>query len=434
MRVSVSEIDQPAVVARLDARFQEQVQQVPMLQRRATAEGVTRIRSREDMVPLLFPHTTYKSYPDALITHGRWDQLNRWLDSLSAHRVAGVDVEGVTDVDGWVDRLHAAGHLVSSSSGTSGKASFLNRTARDGETSLANLLDCFTGLGLVPEKSWHVLTVGPDTGISHHNAVRDLIIRSFSRPDAIPLPRVPAPAGHHRYLTGLGAMRRKIADGTARPDEIAEFEAQAAERQVANEAKLSTFADRILEHRDERIMFGATFPMLFRLCEMLEERGLRPGDITAGNAMTTGGGLKGAALPADYRQRIFRLLNIAPSRFLHYYSMQELNIRMPKCAEGRYHVPPHLDLFVLDKNGEALAQVSDGQAEGRAGFFDGTVDGRWGGSISGDKVLADLGRCPCGRPGTTVFDTVTRYSDLADDDKITCAGTMDAYVRGFLDD
>jgi hypothetical protein len=29
---------------------------------------------------------------------------------------------------------------------------------------------------------------------------------------------------------------------------------------------------------------------------------------------------------------------------------------------------------------------------------------------------------------------ITRYSETIDGDKITCAGTMDAYVRGFLSD
>jgi hypothetical protein len=32
------------------------------------------------------------------------------------------------------------------------------------------------------------------------------------------------------------------------------------------------------------------------------------------------------------------------------------------------------------------------------------------------------------------LDQISRYSDLKDDDKITCAGTMDAYVRGFIED
>lgn len=420
-------------IAALDARFQERRRQVPVLAQRADAEGITAIRAHEDMVPLLFPHTTYKSYPESLIAKGNWKQLNRWLDSLSTHRVADVDVSGVEDVDGWIDRLEAAGHLVSSSSGTSGKASFLNKSQRDRDVSQQNMLQCLTQLGVPPEPDWHVIPVGPDTGVRAHNVMRDLIIDNYGRRDAIAIPPATVTGGHHRYMARLAAMRKAMANGTAAPDEIAAFEAEAAQRQQEVEVRLRYFAERILQRPGERMLFTAMFPMLFRLCEILNELGASPGDISGENALSTGGGLKGMALPPDYRSRIFTLLNITPSRFLHYYSMQELNLRLPKCVEGRYHVPPQLALLVLDKEGKALAPVSDGQVEGRAAYFDLTVDGRWGGTISGDKILADLGTCPCGRPGPTVFHEITRYSDLPDGDKITCAGTVDAYVRGFIE-
>lgn len=425
---------QPGTIEALDAIFQERLHQVPVLAQRAGAQGVSAIRALEDMVPLLFPHTTYKSYPDALISKGQWAQMSRWLDSLSTQRMADVDVSGVEDVDGWIDRLHCAGHLVTSSSGTSGKGSFLNRSQRDSDASLQNLIDCLTALGFPPEPVWHVIPVGPDTGVSHHNAMRDTVIANYRRPDGIPVVRGSAPTGHHRYMARLAAMRRAMADGTARPDEVAVFEAEAAQRQAEVEQRLRYFAEQILERRSERMFFQAMIPLLYRLCEILEEIGAAEGDISGGNVLSTGGGLKGTALPPDYQSRIFKLLNIEPRRFFHYYAMQEINVRMPKCLEVRYHVPSDLVLLVLDADGESLAAVSDGQVEGRAAFFDTTVDGRWGGTISGDKIRADFGPCPCGRPGPTVFDEITRFSNLPDGDKITCAGTMDAYVRGFIED
>ena len=426
--------NQRHLVERLDEQFQERRAQVPVLTSRAQAEGISQIRGLEDLVPLLFPHTTYKSYPESLIAKGKWAQMNRWLDSLSTHRVADVGVDGVEDVDGWIERLEASGHMVSSSSGTSGKGSFLNKTRADRRTSSQNMLDCLTDLGLPPQNIWNFIPVGPETTVSSHVELRDLLASSYRAPDSIELPPSAAPGGHHRYMSRLQAMRRAMADGTAAPDEVAAFEAEAAQRQQKNEDRLHYFAERILARRSERFFFSSQFPNLFRLTEILRESGVKEGDITGDNALTTGGGLKGMSLPDDYQGKIYGLLNIDPSRFLHYYSMQELNLRLPKCLEGRYHVPAEVVLLVLDKNGEALAPVSDGQVEGRAGFFDTTVDGRWGGTISGDKILADLGDCPCGRAGTTVFDQISRYSDLKDDDKITCAGTMDAYVRGFIED
>jgi hypothetical protein len=379
----------------------------------------------------------YKSYPEPLLTQGRWAQLNKWLDSLSAHRVE-VDVDGVTDVDEWIDRLTAAGHRVSSSSGTSGKASFLNKSKQDLETSLQNMLDCLVDLGLQPDHSWQVLSVGPDTGQSQHTATRDLILQNYARPDAISI-NPPGSAsgvdGHHAYLATMAALRKKMAAGTAMPEEISAVEAAAAERTALLTRKLEYYVDQLLTHKDDKFFFMSTFPVLHRFCEMLRAAGAKPGDITGLNAMQTGGGLKGAALPPDYQEQIFELLNIDASRFLHYYSMQELNVRMRKCTAARYHLPDELELFVLNQDGDAFAPTSDSMAEGRAAFFDFTVDGRWGGTITGDKVQVDYGgSCPCGWQGITLLNSIARFSDLEDDDKITCAGTMDAYVRGFVEE
>jgi hypothetical protein len=418
----------------LDSRFQQRKDQVPVLAQRAADEGITEVRALEDLVPLLFPHTTYKSYPETLISKGMWAQLNRWLDSLSVHRV-DVDVRDVEDVDSWIERLEAAGHLVTGSSGTSGKASFLNKSQDDRRASLDDFIWCMTDLGLPPSPDWNVIPTGPETGVKSHLLMRNLLIDSYGRPNAIAVPPAKVSTGHYHYMARLAAMRKAMADGSARPADIAAFEAESAERQRANDERLQYFANQVLEHRDEPMLFSAMFPSLYRLVELLREQGATPGDLTAENALTSGGGLKGMALPTDYREQCFSMLNLAPERFLHYYSMQELNVRMPKCPQaGRYHVPKALVLFVLDKEGEAMATVSDGQAEGRAAFFDFTVDGRWGGTMSGDKVVADFGGCPCGRPGPTILEDITRFSDLADGDKITCAGTMDAYVRGFIEE
>ncbi|MBH0123531.1 hypothetical protein I0Q12_30255 [Rhodococcus sp. CX] len=422
------------VIATLDSHFQQRKQQVPLLAQRAEAEGITQITSREDMVPLLFPHTTYKSYPESLIAKGQWATMNRWLDSVSAHRVTDVDVSGVTDVDGWIEALEAAGHLVSSSSGTSGKGSFLNKSRRDREANMQNMIDGLTEMGLPPERTWHVIPVGPDTGQSAHVAMRDMIIDKYRRPDGIPLFEGTPPTGHHRYMARLQAMRRAMADGTAAPDEIAAFEAEAQARAAEQERRLHHWADHILARPDERVFFNSQFTQLFRLVEILREKGARDGDITGANALTVGGGLKGNTLPDDYQEQIFRMLNIAPERFFHYYSMQELNLRMPRCLGGRYHVPDEIVLFVLDKDGTKLAEPEGDTVTGRAAFFDTTVDGRWGGTISGDRITVDLRDCPCGRSGPTVLPDIARFTDLGDDDKITCAGTMDAYVRGFIEE
>jgi hypothetical protein len=142
------------------------------------------------------------------------------------------------------------------------------------------------------------------------------------------------------------------------------------------------------------------------------------------------GGLKGAVLPPNYREFILDTFNVAEERVYHLYSMQEINTPFPMCHSGRYHVPPWVVLLPLDEHGDNLVDVSDGETEVRAAFFDVALDGRWGGVISGDKVSVDFSKCACGHYGPTVGRDITRFADLEGGDKITCAGSIDAYVRG----
>jgi hypothetical protein len=92
--------------------------------------------------------------------------------------------------------------------------------------------------------------------------------------------------------------------------------------------------------------------------------------------------------------------------------------------------------LILDQTGEKLLTAKDGVGgvvEGRFGFLDLLYEGRWGGLITGDKVTVDFAEeCPCGRPGPTIFDNITRYAEPGGDDHIGCAGTIDSYIRGAL--
>lgn len=144
--------------------------------------------------------------------------------------------------------------------------------------------------------------------------------------------------------------------------------------------------------------------------------------------------MKGVALPADYKEQVDRFFGrvIRPGA----YGMTELAQVMPRCEAGRYHRAPGLVWLVLNRDGERLlseADAVDGMVEGRFGFLDLLFEGRWGGLITGDKVTLDMQpRCPCGRHGPTLLDTITRYASAAEDDHIGCAGTIDGYIRGAI--
>jgi hypothetical protein len=108
--------------------FKQRREQISVLGRRAEETGISEIRRLEDLVPLLFAHTSYKSYPAAYIEQGRWDRMLRWMQTLSVNNVTNVDVSGVNNVDDWLERLWDNGHAVLATSGSSGKCSFLNHT------------------------------------------------------------------------------------------------------------------------------------------------------------------------------------------------------------------------------------------------------------------------------------------------------------------
>jgi hypothetical protein len=227
-------------------------------------------------------------------------------------------------------------------------------------------------------------------------------------------------------------LRKKIADGTAMPGEIAEFEKTSKERQDAIDAAVGITADVIIANREKKLMVSGLWNGLYQVAKAVRDKGYSAKDFNPDNCIYVGGGLKRAQLPADYQEFVHQTFNIPEGRHFQNYSMQELNSGMPKCAEGgRYHIPPWMVPMVLNKDGDALVpNHGEGEIEGRAAFFDLSLDGRWGGIITGDKISIDFGPCACGQKGPTVRDNIVRYADLEGDDKIGCAGTIDAYVRG----
>ncbi|MGC4090197.1 MAG: hypothetical protein QM756_20420 [Polyangiaceae bacterium] len=81
-----------AQIAAMNERFQDRVGKIRLLRLRAEEAGVSEIRSLEDAVPLLLPHTAYKSYPESFLMDEKWDKLTKWMDSVSTHRLPAQDV------------------------------------------------------------------------------------------------------------------------------------------------------------------------------------------------------------------------------------------------------------------------------------------------------------------------------------------------------
>ena len=414
-----------------DERFQQQRQRIRMLGQRAEDAGIKRIGRLDDLLPLFFSDATYKSYPESLVERRNWKALGSWVEATAAGaNISQIDVSGVEDIDEWLGRLRQAGQYVFVSSGTSGKVSMFHASALDRQRKLTMSLAMWRfATGAIPDKSRPIFSLAPSRG--HHLMVDTWagVIESFGRPGAI----YSLSDGPLRVtdVNSLGRLRKAIADGTATPSEIDAFEKRSAGKQRDMQESLERLADAVIRHRDEPCMFLGTWAPQYMLSAAAVERGLM-GGVHPEGIIYGGGGLKGIAVPPDFKEQIRRNLGLPECRFLVLYGMSELGARMPACARHRYHIPPYMVPIVVDADCEKVIDPEDGLMTGRLAFFDLSLDGAWGAFASGDHGTVDLNPCSCGRTGPTVIDSVVRLMDRADDDKVNCAGTIDAYVRGSI--
>ena len=415
----------------IDERLQERKGQIKLVGHRAREAGITAVRSLEEVVRLLLPHTAYKSYPESWLVEKRWDRLSKWLDTVSSHRVPVDKVAGAGDVDGWIQSLANEEFYVSCSSGTTGKSAMLVASRTDMEWCKKEAVAAYSwGSGIKPARDRRIFGMAAVAHVARNVATGEAYVASLQDPGyerfAYPVP--PITVGG---LTQMVVLRKAIAEGTARPGDIAAFEEMSAARQRAVDDAVGITARAVVEARRSKLHVTGLWAGLYTVAKAVRDMGYSAKDFHPENSIYVGGGLKRAKLPEDYREFVYETFNIRPERNYQNYSMQELHSGMPRCqGGGRYHVPPWVVPLILDKTGDSLLPIIDGEYEGRAAFFDLSVDGRWGGVISGDRISIDFKPCACGSRGPSIRDNIVRYADLEGDDKIGCAGTVDAYVRG----
>jgi hypothetical protein len=433
--LSFAEIRDAQILA-MNERLYERIGAIKLLALRAEEADITRIDRLEDVVPLLLPHTAYKSYPESFLREKRWDRLTKWLGTVSTYPIDNVVLEGIVDIDEWVARLAKAGHFLSCSSGTTGNPAMLMNSRADVEFAATDVVEAVLwGSDMAPVADRTMANLGLITITPRGTAMGGNLFATFADTgrERISLSVPPLTVGS---ITKMIALRKAVADGTAKPAEIAEYEAESAARQtVVNEA-FGKAAEMLIERRNEKLYISGYWGQLYQVAEEIRSRGYGGKDFNPENSAYLAGGLKKSQLPPNYREVVFDTFNISSRFAYHMYGMQEIQSSMPRCQKGgRYHVPPWLVCLPLDKDGEALLPGLDasdfrGEVEGRAAFFDLSLDGRWGGIISGDHIHVDYGRCACGATAPSIRDDIRRYSDIQGDDKIACSGTIDAYVRG----
>src|SRR5580704_19043147 len=79
-------------------RFEQLVENIPMLSRLAQEQGITKISSLEDMGPLLIPHSAMKSYPMSFLEKSQFDRLTAWLDAFTMHDLSALNTKNCDSI------------------------------------------------------------------------------------------------------------------------------------------------------------------------------------------------------------------------------------------------------------------------------------------------------------------------------------------------
>lgn len=413
-------------LAALQLRFGELRDHLGVLRTMADEQRIDELTALDDVAPLLFPHTVYKSYPASLLLEQRFDRLTTWLSRLTTVDLSHLDVSGCDSIDGWLELLDDHTELrLAHSSGTTGTMSFVPHTYTQWDrlyeiVRLDVLPDDDTG-GI--DVVWPSFQTGR-SGIARH---------AFAMSERL----AGTPDRFHALHPGLlsadvmflaARLRAAAARGESGRIELtpamlarrAEFE----DALRASGAGMGEFVEKLADTlRGERVASLSTWDVYFGMAEAGRRRGLE-GLFAADSVVFPGGGSKGDVLPDDWDAAVTRFCGVPELQFV--YAMAEVVALNLLCEHRGYHVEPWVILYVLDPD-TGLPLPRAGTQTGRAAFYDLTAEVHWGGFVSGDEVTVDWAPCPCGRTTPRIGTTIGRYSaSRGGDDKINCAASDEA--------
>lgn len=339
------------------ARFQEHYQSIEILRKLAVRLGITGLEKFNDVVPLLFSHTAFKSYPAALIDKKRFDLMTAWLDKLTSYDLSGVDTTGCSGIDDWIDRLDEQTPLeVITSSGTTGTISILPKDKRGAEEGMVLWKIClFQTFGQEPteaELNPSVDVVWPNfaSGKLGHLRIANMIKRGFTGGDETRFHALYPGAIDTDLMFLASKMRAAASRGELDRLEIDPALAARKDEFIAMQARqagdMETFFARLSDQlRGKRVFMLGTYHLMYDIAKAGLQRGVR-NVFAPDSAILTGGGMKGVALPEDFMDVIKEFLGV--ERIQVGYGFSESSTFHWGCSQGRYHVAPWVIPFVLD--------------------------------------------------------------------------------------
>jgi len=423
-------------IGNLRRRFADLRGRVPMLEKLADRQGIDSIDRLEDVVPLLFEHTMYKSYPPQLLEESRFADINRWLGKLTVHDPAAVDVSACECLDDWIDAMDAESPLaLCVTSGTTGTMSLMPHSKEEMDRHVRTYrMTYLQSFGDDPQEAMsrdlHILWPYFRYPSGGHSLDLDLTVKYLLQGDESRMHPV-YPGRMSLDVLFLSARMRaaqakgeldKLDVGPAMRRRKAEFEE--LDRDMPEQ--MDRFFDRAMEElRGERIFLIGTWVLLHGLASRGLARGFEK-VFSPDSILITGGGAKGVTPPDNWQDDVSRFVGVP--RFKGLYAMTEGLARHTTCREGHYHLAPWIVPYVLDPD-TSKPLPRQGTVTGRMAFYDLLVDSHWGGFISGDEVTINWSDpCPCGQTSVYLQGTIQRYSEKrGGDDKISCAARPGAH-------
>ena len=420
----------------ISKRFKEHYESIEMLRTLANRLDIKEVNDFNDLVPLFFAHTAFKSYPASLLDGKRFDLMTRWLGKLTSYDLSAVNAEGCDSIDEWLEYLDEQTPLeVITSSGTTGTISLIPKSKTG---ALYNMelwkMFLFQGFGREPtvaELNPEVDVIWPNyaKGKLGHLRLAQLLKTAFtggdeSRFHALYNDAIDTDlmflASKLRAAAGKGELDRLEID----PRLLArkkEFEALQARRPK----EMSAFFEKCInELQGKRVFMTSAYSIMYDIAKAGLERGIK-GIFAKNSAILTGGGTKGVVLPENFLEIINEFLGV--DRIQEGYGMSEISALHWACEQGHYHVQPWTIPFLLNPDtSEPLPR--EAVQTGRAAFYDILNESHWGGVISGDEITIDWDTpCACGLNSVYIHHDIMRYSEKAgaEDDRISCSATED---------
>jgi hypothetical protein len=422
-------------------RFEQLVENIPMLSRLAQEQGITKISSLEDMGPLLIPHSAMKSYPMSFLEKSQFDRLTAWLDGFTTHDLSAVNTTGCDSIDDWLDILDQNTEVrVLHSTGTGGKLSFLPRGTAEMKIMVTGWRQMFAPFRAEPPRMGAPVEEAPTIfvqyrkgGMAQHRLL-DYLQEYLYHGDASKIvttnpSRFSADAASIGGRLRVAQAKGELGKLQISPRLMARRDAFLKEQERSVTYMDSFFDDVNSRFRGKPVSIMAQIPMLFNVATEGLKRGLES-VFAKDTFIMAGGGMKGLTLPDHWPQTIDRFFGGAP--LSDGYGMTEMIMSTRACPLGRYHLPPWQIPFLLDP-ATGRQYPRSGTQTGRFGAFDLNPQTYWGGFLTGDEVTMGWGddsACGCGRSGPFLHRGIRRYSEQeGGDDKITCAGAPDAHDK-----